>query len=62
MKTITFLTKMFRNTFNNDIIYKISQNFTRNMTMFYYKKKKLIKYRIKNFKERKKICYHLYYH
>lgn len=62
MKTLHFLTIMFRYTFNEDIIYNISKNFTRSMNIFYNKKRQAIKVRIKNFKERKKYSYHYYYH
>lgn len=53
---------MFRSIFNQDIIYSISKQFTRNMYLFYYKKRKVIKYKLKNFNERKRIKYHYYYH
>ncbi len=53
---------MFSSIFNQDIIYSISKQFTRNMYLFYYKKRKLIKYKLKNFNERKKLTYHYHYH
>lgn len=62
MKSIKFLTIMFSSIFNQDIIYSISKQFTRNMYLFYYKKRKLIKYKLKNFNERKKLTYHYHYH
>jgi hypothetical protein len=62
MRSIKFLSIMFRSIFNQDIIYSISKQFTRNMYLFYYKKRKVIKYKLKNFNERKRIKYHYYYH
>lgn len=53
---------MFRTIFNQDIIYQLSRHFTRNMYIFFYKKRSLIKYRLKFHKERKKLTTHYYYH
>jgi len=62
MRSIKFLSIMFRSIFNQDIIYSISKQFTRNMYLFYYKKRKVIKYKLKNLNERKKLTYHYHYH
>jgi hypothetical protein len=62
MKSLKFLNIMFRTIFNQDIIYQLSRHFTRNMYIFFYKKRSLIKYRLKFHKERKKLTTHYYYH
>jgi hypothetical protein len=60
MKSLKFLKIMLGSIFIDDIIYNISRHFNRHI--YFNKKLKIVKYRMKNFKQRKKLTSHYFYH
>jgi len=60
MRTLKFLKIVLRSIFIDDIIYHIARHLPRHI--YFNRKLKIVKYRMKNFKERKKLTYHYHYH